>query len=520
MNLEQIRNKVLIQHNYVPNSTTYFGYVNNIINDAYVELFTTMPWSFNQKVVDQRIYPDVTPSSLDVEFQAFYNTTASGDFSIISDVGKDEIWLSSSNPTSSIGQNLFMPFVGQQIAINNFDYNIYSGYNYTTGSGIARASISPFYAGTGSLGGNQNQETNFVIKHNYYFLPADCVEVMDIAFRDDRVGPPSAMPGRIVSIPRRMDADYALSYQTTADYPTLYVMDGETEPLPPPVEALTLTTASSGLSIALPAGDYSIAYTYSWGANGQFQNGGGVVFPYPESPMSPVATTTLTASGLITATIPSSVPANAFINFYLAITNTAVDNRTFYVPFGGNGVAVPPDNPNPLPGQTTTLTPSTSLTQTFSTTNLPKKPYVNRFSNTTGRLRRIRFYPRPQGGDGAVYNNPLDGKGGRGNQAFFQIRYIYKPNELEFDTDVPEFPEEFHHLLVDRVLVDLYLREGKIQNAQIHQKKFDERMALLRSRYGTEKDTIAVRRGAWSRTGYEPYIVFPNVVNYIRGNGQ
>lgn len=505
MNLEQIRNKVLIQHNYVPNSTTYFGYLNNVINEAYVELFTRQPWSFNQKIINQEVKPDISPATLDAEFQALYNTTASYGAVIIPSNQKEEIYLSSSAgfSTSSIGPNLFRYSVGSQITLDGFDYNLVSSYNYDTGSGVAWGAISPSFAGVIA-----NASASWIIKKNYYYLPHDCVEVMDIGFRDDRTGY-ATMPGRILSIPRRMENDYSLSYQMTADTPTCYINAGETEQLPPPVEALTLTTASSGLSIALDAGTYSIAYTYSLQPNGYEENGSGWNFPSPESPMSPVATTTLTSSGTITAVVPSSVPIGAYINFYLAISNTGVDNRTFYVPFGGNGVAVPPNNPNPLPGYQTSVSPVVSLSQVFTKTTLPKKPYQNRFTDTNGRLKQIRFYPRPQGGDPSVYFNPTDDKGTLGNKKWFQVRYIYKPHNLEFDTDVPAFPEEFHYVLIDRVLVDLYEREGKLQQAQVHQKKFDEKMAFLRARYGSEKDTIAVRRGAWSRTGYDPYVAFP-----------
>ena len=115
------------------------------------------------------------------------------------------------------------------------------------------------------------------------------------------------------------------------------------------------------------------------------------------------------------------------------------------------------------------------------------------------------------------------------------VQIQFKPHDLQFDTDVPEFPEEFHYLLIDRVLVDLYLREGKETEAQLHQRKFDDRLRLLRAeihqkkyderimylrkRYGTEKDTVAVRRSGWNKSGYDPYIIFPNPSIYNPSNG-
>ena len=142
MNLEAIRNKVLIQHNYTPNSTTYFGYVNNIINEAYVELFTACPYSFNQKIMNYQIIPDTTPSSLQTEFQNIYNTTASLDLSLGLTQNQDEIYISSSSPF--FPTDLFQPFIGNQINIGGFDYNIVSSYScgwiIVTGKQIGRAS--------------------------------------------------------------------------------------------------------------------------------------------------------------------------------------------------------------------------------------------------------------------------------------------------------------------------------------------------------------------------------------------
>lgn len=516
MNLEQIRNKVLIQHNYTPNSTTYFGYVNNIINEAYVELFTACPYSFNQKIMNYQIIPDTTPSSLQTEFQNIYNTTASLDLSLGLTQNQDEIYISSSSPF--FPTDLFQPFIGNQINIGGFDYNIVSAYNYTTGSGIARAVISPTFQG------NPTTDTgSFALKKNYYFMPKDLIEIMDMGVRDDRTGRDN-LQGKLISIPRRMDNIYSLSYQSTAQTPTIYVNDEESDQLPSPTIPLTLATQSAGASVALPAGTYKIAYTYIQKRGGEsFEGSGLMIDDCAESPMSPTASVVITnATSSILATLPDFIPVGMNLQYYLAIENTGIDNRIFYIPFG-SGLKREANPINP-PGFIQSTDPSDTAgtyQESFTNITLPRPPYSQRFSNTNGRTKRIRLYPRPQGG-GTLYPQLYSTQGSystRGTQKYIQLRYIYKPKFLEFDTDVPEFPEEFHYLLVDRVLVDLYNREGKTSQAEIHQRKYDERIMYLRKRYATEKDTLAVRRSGWNKSGYDPYYIFPNPSIYNPGNG-
>lgn len=510
MNLEKIRNQILIQQNFVPNSTTYFGYLNEKINDAYKEIFTTMPWSFNQKVVDMQVVPDVDASVLDKMWKALGNTT---DFEaeIIADPGNPQVLLSSINPASAIGSDLFRYFWGQQLELDGFDYNIISGYNYDTTAGNDHGAIGPSY-----IGGSTTL-TNFRFKHNYYNLPADCIEVMDIGFRDDRVGK-GTIPSKMISIARRLDTDFGLSYQSTADVPSVYINQGETDALPVPMVALTGNEAPCLAAAALPLGTYNIAYTYSVFGGGTSTQGSGVNKPYPESAMSPFVTIEVTqADHNIVVDLPDWIPYGSYINFYLAIENTGIDNRYFYIPFGGQP-ARPPNEPNFIEGTIKFQDPDNSMQYTLQANNLPRAPYQTRFSDTNGRLKRIRFYPRPTGGT-PFYGYLGEAGGTAKERKWFQVRYIYKPHDLQFDTDVPEFPEEFHYLLIDRVLVDLYLREGKGTEAQLHQRKFDDRLKLLRARYGVEKDTLAVRRAAWQRTGYDGFGQWPQSSRYEGNNG-
>lgn len=513
MNLEKIRNQILIQNNFVPNSTTYFGFLNDRINQAYMELFTCMPWSFNQKVVNMIVVPDVTEWTLDKMWKALGNTS-NFDAQIVADPGTSTVLLTSINTGSPIGSGLFKYFWGQQLELDGFDYNVISGYDYDGTAANDRGGIAPEYIGSDTT------LSSFTFKHNYYFMPPDLVEIMDIGFRDDRVGR-GTIPSKVTSIPRRMDTDYGFSYQSTVDIPQMYVVDGETDALPTPIEPLTGSEAPCLAAAALAPGIYRIAYTYSVGPNaagGVTQAGSGIVSAAPESAMSPFVEIEVTqADHNIVIDLPQWIPYGSYINFYLAIENTGIDNRYFYIPCGGQP-ARPPNNPINPEGFISQVNPDVSLQFTLSASNLPRAPYQSRFADTNGRLKKIRFYPRPAGGtDFYGYLGPFGGDAKE--RRYFQVRYIYRPHDLEFDTDVPEFPEEFHYLLIDRVLVDLYAREGKLNESNLHQKRYDDRLKLLRARYGTEKDTLAIRRAAWHRTGGTDIYSYPQSAVFKPNNG-
>lgn len=510
MNLLEIRNKVLVQHNYVPNSTTYFGYVNNTINEAYVELFTSRAWSFNQKTIDYLVWPDVDQTTSGLWLSA--STAGAHQTGSTCQVALNSRAFYLTNSADLAGQ-LYPNYIGNQISLDGYDYTISAVTNWNTSTGSERGMLEEPFAGNTS-----NALTDWTIKHNYYSMPWDLAEILDISFRDNRNGY-GDIPGKIVQIPRRMDSNFAFSYQETADKPACYIPAEETAPIPPPTVGPTMV--SGALNPALGAGfaadeTVKVAYTYSYSANGLGTGGKSAHISFPESAMSPTSSITVANSGtLVTLTVPNQVPEGMQINWYLAVDNEGVDNRTFYLPIGGGYVsgsnALLPEGylqgSNTEAGGTFSIYPQAAF--------YPKPPYGPRFHNTNGRLKRIRFYPRPQGS--ADYIGTLTQS--RSAYSYFQLRYIYRPTNLEFDTDVPVFPEEFHYLLIDRVLVDLYNREGKLNQAAIHQRKYDERYKFLLARYGTERDFPIQRRGAWNRSAFDPSVIYPNPVIYRGGSG-
>ena len=63
MNLQEMRSMIGSIIDYDPQVTSYQDEVNRIINEIYLEFFTSHPWKFSQKSVDIYTKPDVTDTA-------------------------------------------------------------------------------------------------------------------------------------------------------------------------------------------------------------------------------------------------------------------------------------------------------------------------------------------------------------------------------------------------------------------------------------------------------------------------
>ena len=92
------------------------------------------------------------------------------------------------------------------------------------------------------------------------------------------------------------------------------------------------------------------------------------------------------------------------------------------------------------------------------------------------------------------------------------MRYLRRPRRLQADSDEPEWPVQYHRILIDRTLQDLFSQIGDHNAAKIHRQRAEEWLLQMRKRYLTR--TIrrhrlgrwdrASRRDVWSRNFGDP----------------
>ena len=111
-----------------------------------------------------------------------------------------------------------------------------------------------------------------------------------------------------------------------------------------------------------------------------------------------------------------------------------------------------------------------------------------RAPNHGGRGKAIRFWPHIPSGDVTLIEGAEITE-----ESFFDVRYIYRPEDLIGENDTPALPEEFHQIIIDRVVSTVHLRHSNLTLAQLHARKADERLKVLEGRYGSNKNTQVIR---------------------------
>jgi hypothetical protein len=76
----------------------------------------------------------------------------------------------------------------------------------------------------------------------------------------------------------------------------------------------------------------------------------------------------------------------------------------------------------------------------------------------------------------------------------WELRYYRKPHRLGLQTDTPEFPIEFHALIVYKVLHDIYSKHDNLSQAQNYNKKYEDAIKRFQKRYVDSIDTNLIRQ--------------------------
>jgi hypothetical protein len=472
-----------MQSDYIPDDASYYRFVNTQINQVYRELWDSKDWVFSDKTVQMHAWKDKVAED-------YLNATLS------MKQGGYEV-------SSGIKYVFEARDVGASLCIQGYDYTITSVKDAVT------AYVStPFH---GVLGVGDDVGT-WSIKYRDYYLPSDVVEILAIAWRNTPVvGAPQNFQGSI-GIPKKMDDIASLNMQLTAVRPQYYFEQPDPYVRTPEAQYAPTATLHVSVTDKLDPGTYTFAYSYVLGTEDTFAFDTTQRSYLPESALCP-ETCTVVVPNPTTGNITFSVHQPLGPSIAGESGNRAVAIKVYQILTTGDGrvYAVELRNSfNTSPLYATDLTGSGTATVTIKPANFVNVGRPVRAPNNGGRSKQVRFWPRPGVADQEPNDIAMFGR------TIFDLRYIYRPEDLIEEGDVPEMPEEFHLLIADMVSARLAMRHGKLAEHQLFQKSVFERRKMLETRYGTTKDSMVVRsRSMQASNGWTLPMVYPGIVTWM-----
>ncbi len=485
MNLTEIRNKVKSITDYSPELTVYNEQLDILINDAYNALWTEKRWRFAQKTIFMDIWPDIVPLQPD-------GTTKNA--SVLNNRRRVTF-------SGSVRALESYPYVweGQIIEIQGRDYFI--------DQVIAANEIrlrDPF------RGTTNTDDLTWKIKHRFYDLPADAIEILGLLHKDTPAAGKIPPYGAVRGITARREEDLNLREDFTSFYSEAYIPYGTSNI--PPAEVIGLSTTAG----SIPAGTY---LELCWAFEG---DGGKKVGALSESAIVKAGTDQGAPSGIevkfrtwdgVSVAAPAyNNNTDQIMNQFEGLRKRIYFNQNFNrstgvrlaglpvwreVTFGSTYVA-----PG-TPGLDTETDPVRVLDTVdfYNIINLDQvNPGNKRYIDFDGLHLRFRPYPRPIGSDfvylfvaGQAGAEPINDATERQFRQW-ECRYYRKPARLGLQTDTPEFPIEFHQLVVYKVLHDIYSKHDNLSQAQNYKKKYDDEIKRLEKRYVDSIDTNLIRQ--------------------------
>lgn len=280
--------------------------------------------------------------------------------------------------------------------------------------------------------------TSVTIKQRFIDMPEDCSEVLALGIRS----PVEGTNAHFSYLSRARDEELSLLLSSTGLPTDWLIYDDVT--MQQPVLQPTLE-AAAGATWSTP-GTYYVHYTF--------------VHKNKESAPSPVATTT-TALGGFVLNVPTPTVQNTgtnsgmFKRFYLRTTNS----QAFYQVSNANI------------DETTLLINNLNVAADYLAN-------ARRLPENDGHYKRVRLYPRQD------------------TDYLIEVRFVYRPDRLIEDTDVPEFPPDHHRYLVYRACQELFVKHDNLQHSELYRRKADAELVRIQNLYLSEG------AGYWIKQGY------------------
>lgn len=476
MNLKALREKVKNITDYSPDLQQFNDQLDELLNDAYYQLWTTKRWTFATKIGFLSFQPDITPTS-DTEYNAGVALTANitnGDRKVVfsASIGRladKKIW------------------EGSPIELNNNEYTI------SRIDSLTEVLLTETYKGDSTA-----SSSDWKIKKRYYDLPEDCAELLYFGHRDypyNNNGGTSAPWGKSTGLMPRYDEELALRADYEANYAEAYI-PSPTQRIP----AGEQTTFESGAG-TVAVGYYEICWAFQ--KNGKI---GPLSDPAQYQISGSPAGITVKFTGWDDQSIISDAYQSADLvapqwEGYRKVIfwNKNLDRTT------GERKGLPCWLEVIVGGATrnvaTYLNPA--LAEDVDANILLNSATMfdngsKRYIEIDGTHQQIRPYPRVTGFDEKI--EKTNDRTTYIKQAV--MRYYKKPKDMLLDTDSPEMPYEFHQLIVYKALEEIYLKLGAQTLAATYRQRYDKEIKQLQRRY-VDKIDFLVQRGQFaSRSGY------------------
>ena len=457
MDRGQIRNRVFNLSEYAPDdaATGYTNFVNATIQEAYQHIWDECPWHFASKETKRVVRPDITQTDNHLGSAIATPTLA------VTNGSRNATFSQSITETWMTKENAKLQILGRE-------------YDIVKRTSATVLEIDPPFQGDSTAIASATTDWKIFVRD--YKMPDDCREILQVSF-SNRVQDVNAY-GYVDSIPERTVISENLNWTITQDKPNYYV------PLPFDHQTVdshslpTLSVENSGSGELVP-GTYHVGWSVYNSATGV------------ESSIE-IASITSTADFNIGITFAK--PSKVGWNRKLYFGELQTDGSYKYIPMQGTGTL-------DLYGIQETKFISYNDTAKFTTgaNQTPDKSHelYEYLVEHQGVQRFIRFYPRPQAKDYSAVGTSTSAD--RIEWAFFQVRYLFTPPQLKADTDVPAMPDSFHSLIVCKVMQTVYERLGNQAALDIEERRYKQKMEVLRSRFVTSYDTKCQMGNNWVR---------------------
>lgn len=314
------------------------------------------------------------------------------------------------------------------------------------------ASTTTMYLDEPYTGPGHTTPNDHILRFKYVPMPKDLVGYDNVEARISDFGP-------LWYIPRGMEERTYLDGDTQGD-PTHFT---DADPWTPrtPDKALTATASASGGVI--PAGTYRYRYTYQ-------------VHGVESAPSDYVEVTTTGTTG--------SVGLVGFLD-----CNTT-DGRRYALYRADTAVGIYYRIATGVVSPTATVTDDGGVV-------------INREDvlSMNGTTQYLRFYPLP-----SVASAPTLGKGGVSyEEQAVEVRYHGRGPTLYKDSDYPQVPEEFHDVITNYALSEMFIKHGSPDMATYYRQLGKVREDTMAKRYLEQAVRRTARRN-WTDIGRYGYV--------------